>query len=369
MKVDVRKDTAQVLNSLLSSPDVRKPAPHLPQQSAEEVGMLFSQKVESSTKALSQRAQRTVDAQWQVQKVEGIRHLNDLYEQLGHPGQLGLTQLARKVRLELLLNPSVERLLDITEGDPARTHVVLQYVTAQAHAEVRKEDAERSRHFQQQVREIYGPQIQAGMNIAESLKKAAGDPALRQALRALYYKSVVMRQSLTTLVQALLGLLDAEGLGTGLNMMARALADDIAAHRPSVPTHKLRTLLSGLQSCHQLGSILKSCRLFVQQLPAREMQHELDAVTLLQRLLNYANAGIELDEAQSFGRELVGDHVSSQLAVLNRAYSLIQRLPLAVWSDPKERQQALQHFLSVMGEHTQAEGIVHPVLGSSRPIQ
>lgn len=307
MKVDVRKDTTQVLNTHLSAQDARKAVPQLPPQSAaEEVGMLFSQKVESQSKALYQRTLRSADVQNQVQRIEGIRRLNDLYEQLGHPGQLGLVQLARQVRLELMLNPSVERLLDITEGDPARTHVVLQYVTAQAQAEVRKEEVERSRRFQQHVNDIYAPQIQAGMNIALALKRSGGDPALRQALRGLYYKSVVMRQSLTTLVQALLGLLGGEGLGSGLSMMARALADDIAADRPSVPTHKLRTLLVGLQNCSQLGSILNSCRAFIQQLPTRDVQPEQNAVALLQRLLSYANAGIDPDEALSFGRELGG---------------------------------------------------------------
>lgn len=370
MKVDVRKDTVQVLNPLLSSQEARKAVPQFSQQSAaEEVGMLFSQRVESSSKALSQRNLRATDAQTQVQKVEGIRQLNDLYEQLGHPGQLGLTQMARQIRLELLLNPSVERLLDLTGGDPARTHVVLQFVTAQAQAEVRKDDAERSSRFQQQVRERYAPQIQAGTNIALALMTAGGDPALRQALRALYYNSVVMRQSLTTLMQALLGLLDEEGLSSGLSMMSRALADDIAAHRPSVPTHKLRTLLIGLQSCSQLGSILHSCRLFIQQLPAREIQLEQTAVSLLQRLLTYANAGIDLDDTQLLGQEFGGDNLSSQLAALNRVYALIQRLPLAVWSDQKSRQETLQLFLSLMGKRTQDEGIVHPTLGLLRPAR
>ena len=56
------------------------------QSAAEEVGMLFSQKAESSSKALAQRVLRTVDNR--VQKVEGIQQLNELYEQLGHPAQL-----------------------------------------------------------------------------------------------------------------------------------------------------------------------------------------------------------------------------------------------------------------------------------------
>ena len=77
--------------------------------------MLFSQKAESSSKALAQRALRTVDNR--VQKVEGIQQLNELYEQLGHPAQLSLGLLTRHVRLALASDSGVEALLALTGDD------------------------------------------------------------------------------------------------------------------------------------------------------------------------------------------------------------------------------------------------------------
>ena len=69
MKVEGRNDTAQFL---LSSRSVEGQMPQSSAQSAaEEVGMLFSQKAESSSKALAQRVLRTVDNR--VQKVECIQ--------------------------------------------------------------------------------------------------------------------------------------------------------------------------------------------------------------------------------------------------------------------------------------------------------
>lgn len=365
MKVDGRNDTVQIL---LSSRGVVGQTPQSSAQSAvEEVGMLFSQKTESSSKVLAQRELRPVDTR--VQRVQGIQQLNELYEQLGHPGQLSLGLLTRQVRLELASDSGVETLLALTDGDPARTSVVLQYVAAQARAQGRERDIERVQNVQAQLHTRYYRQIQAGLNIALGLKAAEGDAALRQAVRTLYYSSVVLKQSLLSIIQALLELFDEEGIDDGLRMMARALADDIAAHRPSVPTIKLRTVLIGLQGCTQLSSLLHSCRLFTERLSSGERQAELSPVALLQRLLGYAGTGIDSDEVQSLSRELAGENLSRQLVSLNQVYPLIQRLPLAIWSDPASRQDALQSFLSLMGEHTQSEGIVPLSPGLSRPIR
>ena len=233
MKFDGRNEAVQALSSMLSSRAVQIQTPQSSQQSAaEEVGMLFSQKVESSSKELSQRKLRTLDTQ--VQRIQGIEQLNELYEQLGHPGQLSLEQLARQVRQELLSKPDVEGLLTLTGGDPARTHVVLQHVTDQAQAQGRETEAALARDFQEQVQARYHPQIQAGVNIALALKTADGDAALRQAVRVLYYASVVVKQSLVSITQALLGLFGEEEISVGLSMMRRALADDLAAYRPSL---------------------------------------------------------------------------------------------------------------------------------------
>lgn len=257
--------------------------------------MLFSQKAESSSKAMSQRELRTTDLR--VLKVQGIAQLNELYERLGHPGQVSLGLLALQVRRELGSNTGVENLLTLTGGDPTRTSVVLHYVTAQARLQGRARDTRLAQQVQVQLHTGYSRQIQAGLNIA--LTTDAGDAALRQAIRTLYYSSVVLKQSLVSIIQAALELFDEEGVDEGLRMMRRALADDMAACRPSVPTIKLRTLLTGLQGCTQLSSILHSCRVFTERWSSRERQAELSPVSLLQRLLGYASTGIDSEEVQS----------------------------------------------------------------------
>ncbi|RUQ46776.1 SepL/TyeA/HrpJ family type III secretion system gatekeeper, partial [Corynebacterium pseudodiphtheriticum] len=74
-------------------------------------------------------------------QVTPIEHITQLYEQLGHPAQASLATVARQVRMQLLLQPGIDTLLELTGRDPARTFVVLQRVAAEAQAEARKVEA------------------------------------------------------------------------------------------------------------------------------------------------------------------------------------------------------------------------------------
>ena len=163
MKVDVRNDVAQVLSRSGSVSVVPVSTQQASQQNAaEEVGMLFSQQVEGSNKALSQRTRRAAATDVRVQKIQRIRQMAEWYEHLGHPAQISLGQLSRCVRQELLSKPDVERLLALTGGDPTRTHVVLQHVIALAQAEGREHEAGLALDLQAHVHTHYARQIQAG---------------------------------------------------------------------------------------------------------------------------------------------------------------------------------------------------------------
>ena len=204
--------------------------------------MLFSQKTESSSKETAQRTLRASGAEIRVRRIQGIEQLMALYEQLGHPGQASLSQVARQVRQEMSSRSSLDSLIELTGGDPARTSVVLSYVTAWAQSEGHDADVALSHSYQDQLHTQHAGPVQAGMNIARGLSTISDDASLRQAVRTLYYANVVRRQSPAIIMQALLGMFGDKGFSVGLKMMSRALADDMAAQRPSLPTNKLRKL-------------------------------------------------------------------------------------------------------------------------------
>ena len=343
MKVESLPDV-QKLQGLDQSAPASDTRPQTPAVSSDvdALANLFSQEVVSNSKALSQRSMGV--------RVTPMEQLSQLYDQLGHPAQATLASVSRRVRLQLLQQPSVGKLLELTGNDPARTYVVLQQITAQAEAEVRKTEAALARDALARLEMRYKREIQAGLNIAMALQAASDDPQERQAVRALYYASVVVRQSLASMMQSLLGVYGGEQFATGLKVMRRALADDIAACTSSVPTAQLRTLLQGLQSCGQLSGVLCNCQSLILRL---KVEH--DAVVLLQRLLGYAANGIAASEVQRLGEALVGEASSGKLASLNALYPMLKGLPSVLWRDSRGRQEGLHNFLLVMDELTRLE--------------
>lgn len=335
--------------------------------SMEEVGMTFSHHVERNTKALSQRRIRNARSEVGQVRVETREQLEEWYDQLGHPGKQSLGAMAAQAGVLLNGQPVLEELVQSTGGDPARTDLILKQALLDAEAQGRLVEAKRARDYLQLLRERYGAQIQAGMNIAEALRASGGDPELRQAVRRLYYDTVVLKQSLPTMMQALLGLFGEASFVSGLDMMRRALADDIAAHAPSRPTALLRTLLIGLAASTQLSSVLQSCRRLLEQLAYSCPASQLTAVLLLQRMLGFVSSGLSSAEVRRIGRELGGDQERDQLVSLNGLYPLLKRLPLALWRDAKSRQTALKNLLVLLDERSRGETrgqTAEPVIGA-----
>lgn len=357
MKVEARPSEVEKITQLhRTSAVVQAPLSSsraVQHNAAEEVGLLFSQQMERRSKSLEQRQLVVAGPGQRVQKIE---QLAQLYQQLGHPGQESLAHLAQQARVLLLQKTTVDALLTLTGGDPARTYVVLQHLAAQADGESRASEAARARDCLATLTERHQAQIQAALNTAAALHTGSDDPALRQAVRQVYYDSVVLRQSLATMMQALLELFGATQFNCGLQVMRRALADDVGAQVPSVSTVQLRTLLLGLQACAQLNTVLRDCAALASRLTPHVADCEQQAVVLLQRLLGYAGTGIAPGEVQRLGCEFGGETLSHQLVSLNALYPLLQRLPMALWRDSRSRQETLSNFLLCMAQSTVAEG-------------
>ena len=332
MKVESPKDapSAQRLDQSAVAP-VSTPAP----AKVDELASLFDQEVIANN-----RAQRAMSI-----RVPPTEQLAQLYEQLGHPAQESLATISRRFRHQLQQHPSVDKLVELAEGDPARAYVVLKHLEAQADNDVRPTEAALARDAIGMLAVGFKGEIQAGLKFATALMEAGGDPRERQALRALYYASVATRQSLATMMQALLGVYGGDTFSVRLISMRKALADDIAVLVSSMTTPRLRTLLLALQSCGQLSTVLAGCHALIQRLGIGY-----DAVSLLQRLLGYAGSGIDAGEILRLGHDLGSGPSPRQVIVLNALYPLVRQLPLALWPDSRTRQGALDSFVAVMGE-------------------
>jgi type III secretion protein W len=321
----------------------------------DELASVFSQEAARNNQPLEERSFEL--------RVPPIEQFKQLYKLLSLPADASLSAVARRVRLQLLQRPGVGKLVELTGGDPARTYVVLKHVLTQAKADVRETEEKLAEDALAKLEVRYKGEIQAGLNIAMTLHAACGDPQECQAIRTLYYASVVQRQSLGRMMQALLGVYGGERFSAGLMVMRKALADDIAAHTPSVPTAQLRTLLLGLQSCGQLSAVLGACQMLIHRLSIAQ-----DAVSLLQRLLGYAGTGIAPAEIQNLAQDLADGGSVVPLVLLNALYPLIQQLPIALWSDQRGRHEALHNFLLVMDEYARIERGSAYAVGLSRAL-
>ncbi|KAA6173050.1 YopN family type III secretion system gatekeeper subunit [Pseudomonas marginalis] len=354
MKVDPNLDvqTPASLNQPAPARIESGPATQISPPVADDLSALFTQEVELNTRALGQRqlGLRTPPAE----------QLTQLYEQLGHPAQAKMATIARNVRVQLLLGAGVGKMMDITGNDPARAYVVLKHVALQSDAEGRTAEATLARSSLADLEAHYKPQIQAGLNTALALQAGSDDPHLRQAVRSMYYTSVVTTQSLATLMQSLLGLFGEGDFASGLKLIRRALADDIAAQTSSVDRGQLRTLLLGLNDCGRLSGVLSRCKELIGQSLLLYPELHLDPVGLLQRLLGYAASGLTPHEVKHLARDLGGDEQAHQLSSLGAFFPELKALPLAWWSDARRREEALNSYKQVLFEYaTQERGSRH----------
>ena len=314
-----------------------------PTSGVDALAHLFSQEVASNSLPLSQRKMGA--------RVSPVEQIAELYRQLGHPAKKTLAMISLMVREALRRGGEggFEASLKLSEGDPARAFVVLKHVAAQADIGSRPAEAALARVAIAKLKVLYEREIQAGLNIAVAMQASGVDPQERQALRTLYYASVVMRQSLPTMMQALLGLYGSERFADGLMLMRKALADDIAAKVSSMPTPLLRTLLLGLQSCGQLSGTLNGCQKLIEDL---KVDH--DKVALLQRILGFTGSGLDADGILRLGMELQGNSSALPLLALNALCPVLHDLPLALWLDGRVRADTLRCLRVVIGEQDRA---------------
>lgn len=308
----------------------------------DDIAQIFSEEVALNAQALGRRS---IGA-----KVSPVTELVQIYEQLGHPGQATLETVVRRLRFELLRKPTVEKLISLAGSDPARAFVVLQFVANEARTNGLTVEEDLARGALKELRQGFGGHIQAGLNIALALKEASADPQERQDVRALYYASVVVRQSLALMLQTLLKMYGLTDFPKGVDLMTQALNGDIAAHTQSVPTEKLRLLLKGLAQCRELRSVLGNCDALIRRLDVK-----VDAVDLLQRFLGYASTGIDVAEVQRLANEFGGTLLAARLRSLTELATQVKSLPNAWWLDAQSQACAVKAFKDVMVEWAREE--------------
>lgn len=324
--------------SALIPPHVPQPKPPGTGQNMEEIAMVFSQHVERSSKALHQRRIQLPKLEQALPQISAPEHLRPWCEQLSHLDASTVAQRLLAVQQLAERCTPVDRIVHLADGDPAQAHILLERLTEQAEANARKTEALRLRACLARLHKAHGAEITAGLNIGGALLAGLDDPTLRQSVLRLYYDKIVLKQSLVELLQQLLELFLEEHFETGLKVLRRALADDIASETPSRPSVRLRKLLAGLESAGQLSSLIHACRAVLARCPESVPY---TPVTLSRRVVGLPLSGVNAFEAERLSKELNGGEHANQQQTLSTVYGLMRSLPLSLWSDLNHRQRSL----------------------------
>ncbi|WP_110186378.1 type III secretion system gatekeeper subunit SctW [Pokkaliibacter plantistimulans] len=316
--------------------------------SMEEISMKFSESVERHSKSLEERSVKP-------RTLLRIEKLEALYTLLNSHADSRLDEDVRKLLAMGQQKFSLDQLLDLVGGDPAKAEVLAQHAMHRAKAQGNGTLLNNLQQVVQSLHSEHGAEVQAGINTAEALAMFSQDPQQRQNIRSLYYRNIVGQASLAAIFDALLSQFDEHHFSQGIHTLMRAMDDDLRSQFPSLPVNQLRVLLRDLTASQQLSNILNGSRELLNKMAAKHMARQMSAARLTRRLVEFTQSNIYPREIKTLSDDAVGQSPLHHLQFLNALYPLIQQMPLAIWKDGKSRQGTLNLMLRMMTEYAHFE--------------
>ncbi|AWO77470.1 TyeA family type III secretion system gatekeeper subunit [Serratia marcescens] len=329
------------------------------EDSMEEVSMTFAEQVERKSKSLNQRRVTAQPSQHAQQQIERIERLNELLQLLEHPQHARLETQNQQMQTLLLNNPTpnLAELLQTAGDDPARCDVLLRHTLLHAQQVQDNALASNTLHSLEQLHQAKGAEVHAGLNTASAIAGFSTDPGQKQAMRQLYYRTIVHLQSGNAMLEAMLGQFGSTHITQGLRTLQRALADDIAARNSSIPKRALQTIRSSLQDAGNISQTLSASKQLLERLAGKLPAVNLNALDLTRRLLNLSGNVTYLRDLQNLAQDTAGPQPHHQVLFLSGLVPLVYHLPQGLWRDDKtkNRQMALNLLRSIIGDYAGQE--------------
>lgn len=329
------------------------------EDSMEEVSMTFAEHVERKSKALNQRKVVAQPDSRTMQHIERIEKLDELMKLLEHPQHAQLETLNQKMQTLLQRSPSphLDELLEAAGHDPVRCDVVLRHTLVQAQRAQNTELASSAVQSLEMLHKEKGAEVSAGLNTASAIASFSTDPTQKQAMRQLYYQTIVHLQSGNAMLDALLNSFGSVHFNQGLRTLQRALSDDLAARSSSIPRRALQKILASLQDAGNISQTLTASKILLKRLGGKLPDVNFSPLELTRRLLNLSGNGAYLRDLQNLSRDVAGQQPHHQVVFLSGLVPLVYHLPLGLWRDDKSknRQMALNLLRTVISEYAAHE--------------
>ncbi|AUX71529.1 type III secretion system gatekeeper subunit SctW [Erwinia pyrifoliae] len=356
--VDEAPAPTSVVPSAAASASARMPVSPL-EDSMEEVSMTFAEHVERKSKALNQRRVVAQPGSRAQQHIERIEKLDELLKLLEHPQHARLETQNQKMQtlLQHASSPGMDELLHAAGGDPARCDLLLRHTLLQAQRTQNSDLANKAMQSLELLHKEKGAEVSAGLNTASAIASFSTDPTQKQAMRQLYYQTIVHLQSGNAMLDALLNSFGGAHFNQGLRTLQRALADDIASRSSSIPRRALQKILSSLQDASNISQTLTASKTLLTRLAGKLPSVSFTSLELTRRLLNLSGNGAYLRDLQNLSRDVAGQHPHHQVLFLSGLVPLVYHLPLGLWRDDKSknRQMALNLLRKVISDYAGQE--------------
>jgi type III secretion protein W len=239
-------------------------APSSLADAAEEISMLFSEKVETLT-----HKQREVESGSHVlvMDVEEINAYLEAAKAFQDPARLA--ELAKRM---LAAGNSPRQLAEQQSGDRTNQYVLLQHAFKQGQQQgASAESLDRLADAIAEMEDRFGPQIRAGLNSINSASlwanDAAGVATFQRTYRDVALGDLPLAQALRLVLERLGGS-SGELIEQGLKAMISALGADLAAVRPSRERVRLKTLRSDLYDLTVINTVFEGCKTLERRLQA-----------------------------------------------------------------------------------------------------
>jgi len=338
--------------SVTNTTKVKSPAVEFA-EAMEKGGTQLAESIESRSKIDEQRATNNHPAGRLRVAIDKIERLTELYQLLDN--QPSSTQSKQQTAVDALTSRETPATPDeyvaAADGDPAVADTLLRMALEKAQ---KRQDSAAVDSISQALAglsEKFADKITAGVNTAAAIALFTTQPEQKQAMRQIYYSSVIGQQSSGSIFDALLDKFGKEGFMPALRTLQRALADDIAALAPSMTPVALRKVLSGLNDTRAITHTMAGVDLLLQRLNAKYPHVSLEGTPLTRRLLNLTQNGFYARDLTNLGQEVVGQQPQHQSVFFNGLLPLLQQLPVSLWRDEKNRGSALTMLRSLIGEY------------------
>jgi type III secretion protein W len=314
---------------------------------AEELTFQFGATMERRMKSISNRNFKPVT---ENRRIESIEELRAIYELLDSE----FTQQHLKQQARFIYEQAAKK-QDLQFSDssiPAASYIILKEALTLA---ISNNDQQAKQGLEKRLEALeksHGRKIDAGLNTAEQLHKGYKDSSKRDAMRHIYYQSILGSSTMSGLLRSLLDTFGEKDLSHSIDVLSKAVLEDMNAVRPSSRREHLALKLKDLNGMNCARSLINDCKAFLMKIKGQKKITEVESVGLMKNILTMTSGSIFSNDLHRIAAENVGPDPEKKLIFLNAFYSFMKSLSQGLWNNPKGRMTGLETMLAHMENET-----------------